>query len=111
MVDLDLKIIWANPEFHRLSEPGLDPVDCRFYRALGSPEVLGPDPCPFTTAVASREPSSTAMRIGSNRYLRVTVTPVFATSANLPVIRARPGSVVRTHGDIAGFWQIIITGR
>jgi two-component system, sensor histidine kinase SagS len=77
VVDPDLKIIWANPEFHRLVEPGLEPVGAKFYRALGSPEVLGPDPCPFTTALETRAPSGTSLRIDANRYLRVTVTPVF----------------------------------
>jgi two-component system, sensor histidine kinase SagS len=77
VVDPDLRIIWANPEFHVFAQPDVEAVGSKFYRALGNPEVLGPDPCPFTSAVASRAPSSTALRIDSNRYLRVTVTPVF----------------------------------
>jgi DNA-binding response OmpR family regulator/GAF domain-containing protein len=77
IVDADLRIIWANPEFHLLVEAGIDPLGCRFYKALGNPEVIGLDPCPFTSAMAARAPSSTALRIGANRYLRVTVTPVF----------------------------------
>jgi two-component system, sensor histidine kinase SagS len=83
VVDPDLNIIWCNPEFQRLSDPNLPTLGNKFYRALGSPEVLGPDPCPFTTAVASREPSSTVVRIGANRYLRVTVTPVFDQAGHL----------------------------
>ena len=39
--------------------------------------MIGPDPCPFTSAVASRDTATTVLRIGANRYLRVTVTPVF----------------------------------
>ena len=54
-----------------------------FYQALGQPEILGPDPCPFTSAVASKAPASTAMKIGGNRYLRLTVTPVFDASNTL----------------------------
>ena len=54
VVDPDLRIIWANPEFHSLIEPSLQPVGARFYQALGETETLGPDPCPFTTAVASK---------------------------------------------------------
>ena len=76
VVDPDLKILWANPEFRGLMEPGLAPEDCRFYRALGSPEVLGSEPCPFTTALASRSTASSLLRTSSNRYLRVMVTPV-----------------------------------
>jgi CheY-like chemotaxis protein len=83
VVDPDLKIIWANPEFHSFTTPGVEVVGNRFYRALGNPEVLGPDPCPYTSAVSARAPASTALRIDSNRYLRVTVTPVFDSSDKL----------------------------
>ncbi len=83
VVDPDLRIIWANPEFHSLTGPETHPVGTPFYKALGMPEILGPDPCPFTTAVASRAAASTAMKIAGNRYLRVTVTPVFDPSSRL----------------------------
>jgi two-component system, sensor histidine kinase SagS len=83
VVDPDLRIIWANPEFHSLTDSSIHPVGSPFYQALGQAEILGPDPCPFTTAVASRAPASTAMKIGANRYLRVTVTPVFDSANRL----------------------------
>ncbi len=83
VVDPDLQIIWANPEFHSFADPAIQPVGSKFYRALGNPEVLGPDPCPFMTAIGSHTPSSTALRIGSNRYLKVTVTPVFDADEKL----------------------------
>jgi CheY-like chemotaxis protein/GAF domain-containing protein len=77
LVDPDLRITWANPEFHSLADPGVETVGSKFYRTLGNPEVIGPDPCPFTSAVAAKASATTALRIGANRYLRVTVTPVF----------------------------------
>ncbi len=77
VVDPELRVIWANPEFHSLADPKVEPIGGKFYRVLGDPEVVGPDPCPFTSAVTSRAPSGTVMRIGANRFLRVTVTPVF----------------------------------
>lgn len=77
VVDPDLRVTWANTEFHKLCEPGVEPTGVKFYRALGSPEVIGNDPCPFTSAVASKSAASTELRIGANRYIRVTVTPVF----------------------------------
>ncbi len=83
VVDADLRITWANPEFKHLADPSVETVSSKFYRALGNPEVIGPDPCPFTSAVASRNPASTALRINANRYIRVTVTPVFDTSGSL----------------------------
>jgi two-component system, sensor histidine kinase SagS len=83
VVDPDLRIIWSNPEFLAFADPNVVTTGSNFYRALGDPEVLGPDPCPFTSAVASRAPSTTSLRIGSNRYLRVTVTPVFDAAEKL----------------------------
>ena len=82
VVDPDLRIIWANPEFHLLTGPDHQAAGLPFYQALGSPEILGPDPCPFTSAVATKSAASTAMKIG-NRYLRLTVTPVFDVSDSL----------------------------
>ena len=83
VVDPDLRIIWANPEFLKLTDPAVESVGSKFYRALGNPEVIGPDPCPFTSAVASRTPATTVLRIGASRYLRVTVTPVFDVHGTL----------------------------
>lgn len=77
VVDTDLMILWANPEFGRYVDPDIVPVDVTFYRALGSPEVLGDEPCPFITSLERREASSALLRVGANRYLRVMVTPVF----------------------------------
>jgi two-component system, sensor histidine kinase SagS len=83
VVDPDLAVLWANPEFRGLCDPGIDPIGQKFYRTLGSPEVLGPDPCPFHSAAEAREPANTVLRIDANRYLRATVTPVFDASGGL----------------------------
>jgi two-component system, sensor histidine kinase SagS len=83
VVDPDLKIIWANPEFQLLTNSSIQTLGAPFYRALGEPEILGPDPCPFTSAVAAKAPASTAIKFGGNRYLRLTVTPVFDASSTL----------------------------
>jgi len=77
VVDPVLKIIWANPEFVALADRSVETVGGQFYHVLGSPEILGPDPCPFTSAVASKSPAGTVLRLDANRFLRVTVTPVF----------------------------------
>jgi CheY-like chemotaxis protein/PAS domain-containing protein len=83
VVDPDLRVIWSNPEFVSLTAPKGSIVGGKFYQVLGDAEVLGPDPCPFTTAVASRAPAGTALKIAGNRYLRVTVTPVFDSARTL----------------------------
>ncbi len=74
LVDPELNILWANAEFlalaGRTSTTGVN-----FYEALGSPDIRGPDYCPFTTATRKGVPSSTVVRRGDNRYFRVSVTP------------------------------------
>jgi PAS domain S-box-containing protein len=75
LVDPELNILWANPEF--LSLAGKDGVTgMNFYNALGSPEIRGPDYCPFTSAIGKGGPTSSVLRRGDNRYFRVSVTPV-----------------------------------
>ncbi|HEU5115167.1 MAG TPA: PAS domain-containing protein, partial [Isosphaeraceae bacterium] len=79
VVDPNTTILWTNPEFQKLVGPEVHPTDLRFYRALGNPEILGPEPCPFTSALSSRKPASTVLRLDTSRYLRLTVTPVMDT--------------------------------
>ena len=63
VVDPDLRIIWANPEFLSLTDSGSKVSGGKFYHVLAESEVLGPDPCPFTSAVAARGPASTVMKV------------------------------------------------
>ncbi len=83
VVDPDLRVIWANPEFLSLTDSQSQVTGCNFYQVLPESDVLGPDPCPFTSAVASRGPHSTVIKIRGGRYLRVTVTPVFDATHTL----------------------------
>jgi CheY-like chemotaxis protein len=52
LVDFDLKIAWANPTFTEWCDGKA--VGRGFYEALGSPAVVGPDYCPFHSALAAR---------------------------------------------------------
>src|SRR4029077_12079784 len=62
VVDPDLRIIWANPEFQSLADSSEAVAGGSFYKALGKAEILGPEQCPFTTAVATKAAASTAMK-------------------------------------------------
>lgn len=42
-----------------------------FYDALGSPEILGPDFCPFHTALATGSSTTSTLRSKDNRYFQV----------------------------------------
>lgn len=71
----DNVVVWANQQFRRWS--CRDSVaDCGFYTLLGGPEILGPDFCPFHTAFALGEPSTTTLRTADNRFFRVHAAPL-----------------------------------
>jgi CheY-like chemotaxis protein len=73
LVNADLRIIWANATFEKWCG---GPVSGRsFYEALASPEILGPDYCPFHTALAGKA-VTTRIHCRDNRYVELHVTPV-----------------------------------
>ncbi|MBN1908596.1 MAG: response regulator [Pirellulales bacterium] len=75
LLDSENTILWANERVHRWS--GVDPLNgANFYTALGSPEILGPDFCPFHTALATGNASSSTLRASDNRYFQVHAAPV-----------------------------------
>ncbi|MGA2616572.1 MAG: response regulator [Thermoguttaceae bacterium] len=75
MLESDNTIIWGNGRIRQWS--GRDSVaGLNFYAALGSPEILGPDFCPFHTALATGRGTSSTLRSGENRYFKVHAAPV-----------------------------------
>jgi PAS domain-containing protein len=66
LLDSDNIIIWGNG---RLREWGDQEsvVGKNFYSVLGSPEIIGPDFCPFHTVLATGKPSGSTLRTASNR--------------------------------------------
>lgn len=68
-------IRWANGRFCSWCEPAS--LQGRgFLQALGDPEVLGPDPHPFRTALATNRAASTTLRTKDNRYLHLLAMPM-----------------------------------
>ena len=75
LLDRDNSILWGNGRLRQWS--GQDSVvGCNFYSVLGSPEILGPDFCPFHTALATGKASSSTLKSGDNRYYQVHAAPV-----------------------------------
>ncbi len=61
LLDGDNTILWGNGRLKEWS--GRDKVvGLNFYTALSSPEILGPDFCPFHTALATGRPSNSTLR-------------------------------------------------
>ncbi len=75
LLDSDNIIRWDNGRIREWS--GRDcVVGSSFYEALGSPEILGPDFCPFHTAWATGQGSSSTLRSQDNCYFQVHAAPV-----------------------------------
>ena len=83
LLDNDNKIVWGNG---RLSEwTGLDDVvGQNFYDVLGSPEILGPDFCPFHTALSTRQSSVSSIRCEDNSFYRIHCAPIIDSPAETP---------------------------
>jgi CheY-like chemotaxis protein len=75
VVNPDLRVTWANGTFEKWC--GGPMLGRGFYDALGSPEILGPDYCPFHSALAGKA-ISTRLHCRDNRYLELHVTPVYS---------------------------------
>jgi len=67
-------ILWGNGRLGDWSGRA-NVVGGNFYAVLGSPEILGPDFCPFHTALATGAPTSSTLRTEDNRYYQIHVAP------------------------------------
>lgn len=78
----DNTIIWGNPQFREWCGER-EIVGENFYSVLGNPEILGPDFCPFSMALAAGRASGSTLRLGENRYFEVHAAPVRQTDQQL----------------------------
>ena len=76
VLDTENTIIWGNGRLREWTKRDTV-VGMNFYTLLGSPEILGPDFCPFHTALATSRPSTSTLRSGDNRYFHVHAAPLF----------------------------------
>ena len=75
LLDAGNCIVWANERLRQWSS--VDKLECvNFYEAFHSPEVLGPDFCPFQTALVTCEASSSTLRVQDNLYYKVHAAPI-----------------------------------
>jgi two-component system, sensor histidine kinase SagS len=80
LLDSDNKIIWSNGRLKEWSHRD-NVVGENFYSVLGSPEILGPDFCPFHTALATGQATGSTLRSGENRYYHMHAAPLGEASA------------------------------
>ena len=76
VLDPSLEITWCNDRLRVLSQSDELPVGRGFYDLLGSPEILGPDLCPFHTAIGRGEPARSTLKLDEKRFYDVHVTPL-----------------------------------
>jgi CheY-like chemotaxis protein len=75
LLDSDNTILWANGRMCQWCGQQ-DVIGTNFYAALGSPEILGPDFCPFHTALATGQATGSTLRAADGRYFQVHAAPV-----------------------------------
>ena len=77
LIDGDLRILWANRRLIEWTETtAKDIVGRTLYEVMNHPEIMGPDFCPFHTALATGEESASTLHRADNRYFQVHVGPV-----------------------------------
>ncbi len=75
LLDANNKILWTNDRVKTWTGRD-DPIGESFYALLDNPEILGPDFCPFHTALATGNPGVSTVRTESNRFFEVHAMPV-----------------------------------
>ncbi len=80
LLDSNNAITWANQQLIRWCDDR-PIVGLNFYEALGDPEILGPDFCPFHTALAIGKSSCSTLRISDHRYFQVHAAPIRSSDA------------------------------
>jgi two-component system, sensor histidine kinase SagS len=76
LLDLDLRVLWNNRKLNTFTGREESLTGTRFYSAFGEPEILGPDFCPFHTAIGSGESATSTLRVDEKRYFEVHAVPV-----------------------------------
>ncbi|MAG92842.1 MAG: two-component system response regulator [Planctomycetaceae bacterium] len=76
ILDQSLVIRWANKAIATLTGCGETLVGLSFYSAFGTPEILGPDYCPFHTSLGTGAHAQSTLRVGERNYYEVDSTPL-----------------------------------
>ncbi|MEX2316904.1 MAG: response regulator [Pirellulales bacterium] len=75
LLNSDNVVLWGNGRLREWTGRD-DVVGANFYDVMGTPDILGPDYCPFHTALSTRRASASTLRCFQNRYMRVHAAPV-----------------------------------
>lgn len=82
LLDQSFHVLWANARLAHWSTPetlfekGEIRRGVNFYELLSHPEIMGPDFCPFHTALATGHESSSTLHTQDNRFFHVHAAPL-----------------------------------
>jgi CheY-like chemotaxis protein/PAS domain-containing protein len=77
LLDANVRVLWANRRLVEWSgKPEASIAGTNFYELLSNPEIMGPDFCPFHTALATGEQSNSTLHAIGNRYYQVHAAPI-----------------------------------
>lgn len=83
LLDDHHRVLWANRRLlHWSGRESLQP-GVTFYELLDNPEIMGPDFCPFHTAMATGVESSSTLHSNDNRYFQVHAAPIGMSQTEL----------------------------
>lgn len=110
LLDEQHRVLWANRRLLDWADRDELVAEIDFYEMLGNPEIMGPDFCPFHTAMATGSESGSTLHSDDNRYFQVFAAPVRSRLANLA---NRAGSTQPTAGgsDQAAAFPLAAGGR
>ncbi len=103
LLDPDYNILWFNRQLAVWAEAeGCEPTSGgNFYASLNSPEILGPDFCPFATALVTGESATSLVRTTGNRYLKLHAVPIHSCfdHPEMLVVTASDVTVEKLHEE------------
>ncbi len=77
LLDAENRVLWANRRLLEWADrPEGSAVGTNFYELLSNPEIMGPDFCPFHTALATGEQTGSTLVSEDNRYYQVHAAPI-----------------------------------
>ncbi|MGB0757877.1 MAG: GAF domain-containing protein [Rubripirellula sp.] len=87
LMDSDMRVLWANDRLIEWAGTDNVPVAGRnFYELLSNPEIMGPDFCPFHTALATSEESTSTLHSAGNRYYQIHAAPIVQSNHSRQLI-------------------------
>jgi len=75
VLDTDNRIVLHNARMSEWCQTD-NLVGENFYSVLADPEILGPDYCPFHSALSTSSSSTSTLRVGDSQYLQIHVAPI-----------------------------------